>query len=110
MYTVKGLARSKKEQSSSNPGSVVEGADLSATTETSGSTNGTVILDERIPLTVEQAFALRTLFQAKKERIELLQDVDARINLAYQMLGVEGREIVAGELGDDNPHLMLKAE
>jgi len=26
------------------------------------------------------------------------------------MLGIEGREIVAGELGDDNPHIMLKAQ
>ena len=66
-------------------------------------------MDERIPLTLEQAISLRSLFQAKKDRIEGLQNIDASIELAYQMLGIEGREIVAGELGDENPHLMVKA-
>ncbi len=109
MYTVKGLAKSKKEQNSSNPGSVAEGADLSATT-TSGSTNGTILLDERVPLTLEQAISLRSLFQAKKEHLDGLQGIDASIELAYQMLGVQGRQIVSGELGEVDPHLMLKSE
>ena len=106
---MKGLAKSKKEQSSSNPGSVVEGADLSTTT-TSGSSNGAIVLDERVPLTLEQAISLRSLFQTKKDHLDGLQSIDASIELAYQMLGVQGRQIVSGELGDTNPHLMLKSE
>ena len=102
-------AKLKNEQNSSSSASVVEGADLTTST-TSGSTNGTIILDERVPLTLEQAVSLRTLFQAKKERLDGLQNIDASIELAYQMLGIQGREIVAGELGDENPHIMLKAQ
>ena len=102
---VKGSADSKSKLQTSNP--AIEGADM--TTTTSGSTNGELIMDERIPLTLEQAISLRSLFQAKKDRIEGLQNIDASIELAYQMLGIEGREIVAGELGDENPHLMVKA-
>ena len=90
---------------SSNP--AIEGADM-ATTTTSGSTNGELTLDELVSLTLEQAVSLRTLFQAKKERLDGLQSIDASIELAYQMLGIEGREIVSGELGDENPHLMIK--
>ena len=87
----------------------MEGADLSTAT-TSGSTNGTIILDDRVPLTLEQAVSLRELFQAKKERLDHLQSIDASIELAYKMLGIQGREIVAGELGDENPHIMLKPQ
>ena len=31
-----------------------------------------------------------------------------RIAFAEQMLGIQGREVVSGELSGDNPHLMLK--
>lgn len=102
----KELADSRSKPITSNP--AIEGADVSTTTS-SGSGNGELIMDERVPLTIEQAVSLRTLFQAKRERIDGLQNIDASIELAYQMLGIEGREIIAGELGDDNPHLMLKA-
>tara|TARA_R110000824_G_scaffold303151_3_gene490934 strand:- start:186 stop:455 length:270 start_codon:yes stop_codon:yes gene_type:complete len=80
-----------------------------ATTTSSKIGNGEIILDERLPLTLEQAISLRSLFQAKKERLDGVQNIDASIELAYQMLGIQGREIVAGELGDDDPHLMVKA-
>jgi len=102
----KELADLKSKPTISNP--VIEGADM-ATTTSSGSGNGELIMDERVPLTLEQAVSLRNLFQAKKERIDGVQNIDASIELAYQMLGIQGREIIAGELGDDNPHLMLKA-
>ena len=80
-----------------------------AKNETSGSTNGAILMDERLALTPEQAFSLRTLYQAKKERVEALQDIDGRIQLAYQMLGIENREMTAGDLGDEDPYLMPKA-
>jgi len=70
---------------------------------TSGSTNGVVILDDRVPLNLEQAVSLRNLYQARKE-------IEERIVFAEQMLGINGREIVGGHLGDENPHLMLKPE
>jgi len=105
----KELAEPKSKLHTSSRGPVIEGADLSTTT-TSGSTNGTIILDDRVPLTLEQAVTLRELFQAKKERLDHLEQIDASIGLAYQMLGMTGREIAGGELGDDNPHIMLKPQ
>ena len=74
-----------------------------ASTSTSGNINGAVILDDRLPLNLEQAISLRSLYQARKE-------IEERINFAEQMLGVGGREIVGGDLSDENPHLMLKPE
>ena len=97
---------SKSKQTISNPAN--EKVDM-ATTTSSKIGNGEIILDERLPLTLEQAISLRSLFQAKKERLDGVQNIDASIELAYQMLGIQGREIVAGELGDDDPHLMVKA-
>ena len=70
---------------------------------TSGTSNGAVLLDDRLPLNLEQAVNLRSLYQARKE-------VEERIGFAEQMLGINGRDIVGGDLGDKNPHLMLKPQ
>ena len=74
--------------------SVVEGHDF-------GDTTSTVTMDERIVLNATQAEGLRALYGARKE-------LESRIAFAEQMVGVQGREIVGGDLGDENPHLMLK--
>ena len=74
--------------------SVVEGYD-------SGDATSTVTLDERVALNAEQAEGLRALYGARKE-------IENKIAFAEQMVGVQGREITGGELGDENPHLMLK--
>ena len=74
--------------------SVVEGQDL-------GDTTSTVTMDERIVLNGTQAEGLRALYGARKE-------LESRIAFAEQMVGVQGREIIGGDLGDENPHLMLK--
>jgi hypothetical protein len=74
--------------------SVVEGHDF-------GDTTSTVTMDERIALNAEQAEGLRALYGARKE-------LENKIAFAEQMIGVQGREITGGELGDENPHLMLK--
>jgi hypothetical protein len=75
--------------------SVVEGHDF-------GDTTSTVTMDERIVLNATQAEGLRALYGARKE-------LESRIAFAEQMVGVEGREIIGGDLGDENPHLILKA-
>jgi len=74
--------------------SVVEGQDFSDTTST-------VTMDERIVLNAQQAEGLRALYGARKE-------LENKIAFAEQMIGVWGREITGGELGDENPHLILK--
>ena len=74
--------------------SVVEGQDF-------GDATSTVTMDERIVLNAEQAEGLRALYGARKE-------LENRIAFAEQMVGIEGREITGGKLGDENPHLMLK--
>lgn len=96
----KELSEPKSKLQTSNRGPVIEGADLGSGV-TSGSSNGAVILDDRLPLNLEQTVNLRNLYQARKE-------IEERIGLAEQMLGINGREIIGGHLGDDNPHLMLK--
>ena len=75
--------------------SVVEGHDF-------GDTTSTVTMDERIVLNATQAEGLRALYGARKE-------LESRIAFAEQMVGVQGREIIGGDLGDENPHLILKA-
>jgi hypothetical protein len=92
------LAESKSRQKTSSPAS--EGADLS-TSETSGKKGGSVVMDDMISLTLPQAIQLRGLYQARKE-------VEEKIHFGEQMLGVGDREIVSGDLGDENPHLMLR--
>ena len=72
----------------------VEGQDF-------GDTTSTVTMDERIVLNGTQAEGLRALYGARKE-------LESRIAFAEQMVGVQGREIIGGDLGDENPHLMLK--
>ena len=74
--------------------SVVEGHDF-------GDTTSTVTMDERIVLNATQAEGLRALYGARKE-------LESRIAFAEQMVGVQGREIIGGDLGDENPHLILK--
>ena len=74
--------------------SVVEGHDF-------GDATSTVTMDERIVLNATQAEGLRALYGARKE-------LESRIAFAEQMVGVQGREIIGGDLGDENPHLMLK--
>ena len=75
--------------------SVVEGHDF-------GDATSTVTMDERIVLNATQAEGLRALYGARK-------DLESRIAFAEQMVGVQGREIIGGDLGDENPHLILKA-
>tara|TARA_R110000787_G_C13396454_1_gene443092 strand:+ start:177 stop:425 length:249 start_codon:yes stop_codon:yes gene_type:complete len=75
--------------------SVVEGHDF-------GDATSTVTMDERIVLNATQAEGLRALYGARKE-------LESRIAFAEQMVGVQGREIIGGDLGDENPHLILKA-
>lgn len=94
----KKLVRSKSKQKPSTGNgdmSQLEGQDF-------GGSESTVLLDERIVLRAEQAEGLRALYSARKE-------LENRIAFAEQMLGISGREITGGELGGDNPHLMLKA-
>jgi hypothetical protein len=74
--------------------SVVEGHDF-------GDTTSTVTMDERVPLNASQAEGLNALYAARNE-------LEMRIAFAEQMLGIQGREVVSGELSGDNPHLMLK--
>ena len=75
--------------------SVVEGQDF-------GGGTSTVTMDDRITLNAQQAEGLRSLYAARKE-------IENRIAFAEQMVGVQGREIVNGDLGDENPHLILKS-
>tara|TARA_R110000765_G_scaffold2319_1_gene7003 strand:- start:2380 stop:2580 length:201 start_codon:yes stop_codon:yes gene_type:complete len=58
-------------------------------------------MDDMISLTLPQAVQLRGLYQARKE-------IEEKIHFGEQMLGIGDREIVSGDLGDDNPHLMLR--
>jgi len=84
--------------------SVVEGHDFGGGESTSvadATGESTVIMDDRIALTPQQAEGLRALYGARKE-------LESRIAFAEQMVGIEGREIVNGDLGDENPYLMLR--
>ena len=85
--------------------SVVEGQDFGGggiTSVADATGQSTVIMDDRIPLNAQQAEGLRSLYAARKE-------IENRIAFAEQMIGVQGREIVSGDLGDKNPHLILKS-
>ena len=84
--------------------SVVEGHDFGGGESTSvadATGESTVIMDDRIVLNAQQAEGLRSLYAARKE-------IENRIVFAEQMVGVQGREIVNGDLGDENPYLMLR--
>jgi len=94
----KELAESKSKQHTSSP--VVEGSEF-APTQTSAEKAGAVVMDDMINLTLPQAIQLRGLYQARKE-------VEEKIHFGEQMLGVGDREIVSGDLGDENPHLVLR--
>jgi hypothetical protein len=80
---------------------MIEGADLGGATLAVATDESTVIMDERVPLNASQAEGLNALYAARNE-------LEMRIAFAEQMLGIQGREVVSGELSGDNPHLMLK--
>ena len=88
------LKLKRKTSKGNNQMSQLEGQDF-------GDTKPTVVMDERIVLNADQAEGLRALYAARKE-------LEHRIAFAEQMVGVQGREITGGELGDENPHLVLK--
>jgi len=79
---------------------MIEGQDFSDDVIQNDATS-TITMDDRIVLNAEQAEGLRALYGARKE-------LENRIAFAEQMVGVQGREIVGGDLGDENPHLTLK--
>ena len=80
---------------------MIEGQDFSDDVIQNDATS-TITMDERIVLNAEQAEGLRALYGARKE-------LENRIAFAEQMVGVQGREITGGELGDENPYLTLKS-
>ena len=80
---------------------MIEGADLGSSTSAVATDESVVIMDERVALNTSQAEGLNALYSAR-------QELEMRIAFAEQMLGIQGREVVSGELSGDNPHLMLK--
>ena len=80
---------------------MIEGADLGSSTSAVATDESVVIMDERVALNTSQAEGLNALYAAR-------QELEMRIAFAEQMLGIQGREVVSGELSGDNPHLMLK--
>jgi hypothetical protein len=80
---------------------MIEGADFGDPTLAVATDESVVVMDERIGLNTSQAEGLNALYAARRE-------VETRIAFAEQMIGIQGREIVSGELGGDNPYLMLK--
>ena len=80
---------------------MIEGADFGDPTLAVATDESVVVMDERIGLNISQAEGLNALYAARRE-------VETRIAFAEQMIGIQGREIVSGELGGDNPYLMLK--
>jgi len=80
---------------------MIEGADLGGSTSAVATDESTIIMDDRVPLNTSQAEGLNALYAAR-------QELEMRIAFAEQMLGIQGREVVSGELSGDNPHLMLK--
>jgi hypothetical protein len=72
--------------------------------------NGELLdVEERFELKGEQAVGLRDLFNAKKRCVEDGQQIDAQIDIALRMIGIGGREIIRGELADDDPYLIIKS-
>ena len=81
---------------------MIEGADFGDSALAVATDESVVVMDERIGLNTSQAEGLNALYAARRE-------VETRIAFAEQMLGIQGREIVSGELGGENPYLMLKS-
>ena len=81
---------------------MIEGADFGDPTLAVATDESVVVMDERIGLNTSQAEGLNSLYAARRE-------VETRIAFAEQMLGIQGREIVSGELGGENPYLMLRS-
>ena len=65
--------------------------------------------EERFDLEEEQAIGLRDLYNAKQRWVEVGQQIDAQIEIAHRMIGISGREIVRGELVEDDPYLIIKS-
>ena len=91
------LLTSKKgqEMAKKDNGPVVEGADLITPT------NGAIPDEERIILSPEQAQLFATLFAQSKE-------IQERIQFALVAMGLNGMDIVSGELGGERPHLIVR--
>ena len=81
---------------------MIEGADFGDSALAVATDESVVMMDERIGLNTSQAEGLNSLYAARRE-------VETRIAFAEQMIGIQGREIVSGELGGENPYLMLKS-
>jgi hypothetical protein len=92
----------KSKQSTSRNEPMIEGADFGDSALAVATDESVVMMDERIGLNTSQAEGLNSLYAARRE-------VETRIAFAEQMLGIQGREIVSGELGGENPYLMLKS-
>ena len=65
--------------------------------------------EERFELEEEQAVGLRDLYNAKKRWVEVGQQIDAQIEIAHRMIGISGREILRGELAEEDPSLIIKS-
>ena len=81
---------------------MIEGADFGDSALAVATDESVVMMDERIGLNTSQAEGLNSLYAARRE-------VETRIAFAEQMIGIQGREVVSGELGGENPYLMLKS-
>ena len=76
-------------------GPAVEGADLIVPT------NGAIPEEERIILSPDQAQLFATLFAQSKE-------IQERIQFALVSAGLNGMDIVSGELDAADPHFMVR--
>jgi hypothetical protein len=91
------LLTSKKgqEMAKKDGGPAIEGADLITPT------NGAVVEDKRIVLSPDQAQLFAQLFQQSKE-------IQERIQFAMVSAGLNGMDIVSGELDAADPHFMVR--
>ena len=76
-------------------GPAIEGADLITPT------NGAVVEEKRIVLSPDQAQLFAQLFQQSKE-------IQERIQFALVSAGLNGMDIVSGELDAADPHFMVR--
>jgi hypothetical protein len=91
------LLTSKKgqEMAKKDGGPAIEGADLITPT------NGAVVEEKRIVLSEDQAQLFAQLFQQSKE-------IQERIQFAMVSAGLNGMDIVSGELDAADPHFMVR--
>ena len=76
-------------------GPAIEGADLITPT------NGAVVEEKRIVLSEDQAQLFAQLFQQSKE-------IQERIQFALVSAGLNGMDIVSGELDAADPHFLVR--